>query len=243
MRRRLLLLASGLAAALLVGPAAATPPGTWLSSDAVMRIARDWLTERLAGEIDVSALEPAGAPRELLLPPGDMTLNVTLQSGSVESGLMTVLVEAVVTDGRGGRASRSATVTFRINTLQDAVVAVRDLPRRTVVRAADVRVERRASSRLPAGAAHQVDQVVGKELSRSFAPGEVVTVYSLTAPLVIRRGSVVSLVVEGPNFKILARGIAAEDGALGAPIRVINQASRREVVGRVEDERTVRVPF
>jgi flagella basal body P-ring formation protein FlgA len=37
--------------------------------------------------------------------------------------------------------------------------------------------------------------------------------------------------------------VAAEDGAVGQVIRVVNQTSRRELAGRVEDERTVRVGF
>jgi flagella basal body P-ring formation protein FlgA len=37
--------------------------------------------------------------------------------------------------------------------------------------------------------------------------------------------------------------VASEDGAIGQSIRVVNQTSRRELVGRVEDERTVRIPF
>ena len=53
----------------------------------------------------------------------------------------------------------------------------------------------------------------------------------------------VSLILEGPGFRIMARGVAAEDGAVGQTIRVTNQASRRELAGKVEDERTVRVAF
>jgi flagella basal body P-ring formation protein FlgA len=37
--------------------------------------------------------------------------------------------------------------------------------------------------------------------------------------------------------------VAAEDGAVGETIRVVNQISRRELSGTVEDERTVRVAW
>lgn len=240
---RLLVLAVAAMVGLLPTGAFGTTGPTWLGPDALTRIARDWLVEQFHDDVDPSALEISGPPRELLLPPGDVALNVTLQSGSVQRGTMTVLVEAMVTDGRGTRTSRTATVTFKINPVQEVVVAVRELPRRAVIGPADVRVERRAASRVPGGAVREPAQVVGKETTRAVAPGEVVTAQSLTAPLLIKRGSVVSLVLEGQNFKIVARGVAAEDGARGAAIRVVNQLSRREVVGRVEDERTVRVSF
>ncbi len=232
-----------LATLAIVPLAVAATGGTWLGPDAVTRIARDWLIERLGSGVDPSAVEVAGVPRELLLPAGDVAFKTTLQSGSVAAGAITVLVEAFVTDARGGRTVRSATVNFRVNPVQDVVVTVRELGRRTVITGGDVRVERRAQSRLPANAVHDIQDVLGREVTRPLAPGEVVTVHAVTAPVIIRRGSVVSVVVEGAQFKIVARGVAAEDGALGAPIRVLNAASRREVVGRVEDERTVRIPF
>ena len=216
-----MILARALVLVILVATTAssafAATGATWLGSDAITRIARDWLLERMGPNVDPSAVELAGMPRELLLPAGDVAFAPRLQSGSVEAGAVTVLVEAVVT--------------------------VRELGRRAVITAGDVRVERRALSRLPVNAVHDSNDVIGREVTRPLAPGEVVTAQSVTAPLIIRRGSVVSVVVEGSNFKIVARGVAVEDGAHGAPIRVLNAASRREVVGRVEDERTVRIPF
>lgn len=234
-----------IALATLVSVSVAAPlaPGTWLASETLTRIAREWLVERLAGEVDPAAIEVTGTPRELALPPGDVTVNVTLQSGSVASGALTVLVEAAVAEDQGRRTLRSATVGFRVNAVQDVIVAVRELPRRAVITAGDVRVERRAASRTAPGAVHDARDAVGKEVTRSIAPGEPVTSGSLTAPVMIRRGSVISLVLEGPTFRILARGVASEDGVLGQPIRVVNQASRKEVVGRVENERAVRIAY
>ncbi len=224
-------------------PIFAAGAATTLAPDTITRMAREWLVDHLRGAVEPAAIEAAAAPRELALPAGEVAFNLTVQSGTVEGGAMTVLVEAVVTDARGARTSRSTTASFKVNPLRPVVVAVRELSRRTLVAASDVRVERRAASRVPAGAVGDASAVVGKETTRPVAPGEPLTASAVSAPLVIRRGSAVALVIEGPNFKIVARGVAAEDGTLGGPIRVVNQASRREVVGRVEDERTVRVAF
>lgn len=242
MTRALRRLAVVIVAVLTPGWAAGTGV-TRLEAEALTRMAADWLVAHLGGEVDAGAIEPLAAPRELVLPAGALTVQMTLQSGSVAAGTLTVAVEATVTDERGSRVTRSTTVAFRVRALREVLVAVRELPRRTVIAPGDLRAERRAASRVPAGAVQDLADVVGKELTRTLAPGEVVTAQALTAPVVVRRGSVVSLVVEGPSFRIVARGVAAEDGARGETIRVVNQASRREVVGRVEDAHTVRVPF
>jgi flagella basal body P-ring formation protein FlgA len=214
-----------------------------LSSDELAATARAWLIERLGVSADQVSVELLSVPRDLVLPPGAPTTTVSFQSGSLTGGPVTLLVEATVLDSAGHRIARSTTITFRITGQQEVVVTARELPRRTVISAADLRIERRPTHRVPPSALRSLREAIGKELVRGLAPGEVVTAAFVTAPVVIRRGSAVTLRLEGRGFTIVARGIAAEDGARGQNIRVVNPASRREVTGTVENERTIRIPF
>ncbi len=220
---------------------AAEPPR--LSTEAVAALARDWLAARVARDVDRNAIELLAAPRELLLPAGDVTTTVSLQSGSLSGGPVTVLIEAVSQDRAGMRATRSATATFRINSQHEVVIAARDLAPRTVLTATDVRTERRPFDRLPVGALRDLGGAVGKEATRAMAHGEPVTSSAVAPPRAVRRGAVVTLLVEGRGFRVAARGIASEDGAVGDTIRVVNQTSHKEMAGRVEDDRTVRIAF
>jgi flagella basal body P-ring formation protein FlgA len=223
--------------------APAVPEPVRLAPEIVAALARDWLAAHLGPGVDRASLELAGNVRELVVPHGTVSTAVSLQNGSVESGHVSVLVEATAVDPAGRRATRSTTVGFRVAARQDVAVAARELPRRAVVAAGDVRIERRAADRTPAGAVRELDQAIGKELVRSLAPGEALTASALATPRAIRRGAVVNLLLDGPGFRLSARGIASEDGAVGDTIRVVNQSSRRELVGRVENDQTVRVPF
>jgi flagella basal body P-ring formation protein FlgA len=209
----------------------------------VAQIARTWLAERLGPVAERSTIESTGTPRDLVLPSGDIATSVRLQAGSLSGGPVTLLVEAVVTEPSGARTARSTTVGFRINGEQNVVVAVRELRRRSIVVAGDVRVERRPIERVPSAALGTPVEAIGKEVARPIAPGEVMTASAVTPVIAIRRGSAVTLLLEGPGFRIVARGIASEDGAPGQAIRVVNQSSRRELIGKVENERTVRIPF
>jgi flagella basal body P-ring formation protein FlgA len=214
-----------------------------LSTEAVAALARDWLAARVARDVDRNAIELLAAPRELVLPAGDVTTTVSLQSGSLSGGPVTVLIEAVHQDRTGMRTTRSATATFRINSQQDVVVAARDLALRTVLTAGDLRIERRPFDRLPLGVVRDVRDAVGKEATRLVGHGEPLTSSAIAAPRAVRRGAVVTLLVEGRGFRVVARGIASEDGAVGDTIRVVNQTSHKEMAGRVEDDRTVRIAF
>jgi flagellar basal body P-ring formation protein FlgA len=214
-----------------------------LTADAIAGLARAWLDERLPPEIDRAAIEQVGFARDLVVPRGPVSTAVTRQAGSLSGTWVTLLVELRGADTSGGLATRSVTVTFRFAPRQDVVVAVRELDRRAVVGRGDVRVERRSADELPHGAVHDPDDVIGKEMVRAVAPGTVLTATAVATRRAVRRGAVVNLVLDGAGFSIHARGIASEDGGVGDTIRVVNQASRRELAGRVEDDHTVRIPY
>ncbi len=214
-----------------------------LPSEAVAELARGFVLERYGAELAGATIEPVGTPRELVLPAGEIATAVSLQAGSPSSGHLIVLVEAAVAQPRGVRVERSATVTLRVNVARPVIVAVRELARGTVIQSRDLRVEQRPAERTPRGAITEMDLAAGKEVVRAVAPGEAVTTSAVASVRAIRRGAVVALVLQGPGFRIVARGIASEDGAVGETIRVVNQSSRREVSGRIDDDRTVRVSF
>jgi flagella basal body P-ring formation protein FlgA len=238
---RAVLRALALGALLAGAPAAAAPAR--VASETLVGVARDWLVDRLGPEGEQARIELTAPPRDLLLPPGERSLRVRLQAGALTGGPVTLLVEALVTEPNGARTARSTTVGFRVNGEKPVVVAVRELTRRTIVAAADVRVERRPVERIPPGAVGDPREVIGKEVARPIAPGEAVAAAAITPVIAVRRGTAVTVLLDGPGFRIAARGIASEDGARGQAIRVINPSSRREMVGLVEDERTIRVPF
>lgn len=241
MPRRVALSLAVLLVAALLPAAVAGAEGVRVASDEVAAMARTWLVQYLGRGAENATIEVAAPPRELSLPAGRVAYDFTLQAGSMATGAMTVLVEAAVVDPRGTRLERSVTVNFRINAQREVVVALRELPRRAIVGEADVRVETRRAERLPPGAARDLRDVLGKEVVRPLAPGEPLTAAALSTPRVVRRGAPVTLLLDGQGFRIVAKGLAQEDGAVGESIRVLNRASRKELVGRVEDDGTVRV--
>jgi flagella basal body P-ring formation protein FlgA len=227
---------------LLAASSAVAGTGTRVSPETLAEIARAWVAERLPAA-EQSSIVLVGTPRELVLPAGEVTTTVRLQAGTLAGGAVTVLIEALVTEVGGTRTARSTTVNLQVGGERDVIVAVRELPRRTIVARSDVHVERRPLGRIPPGALGALAEVVAKEVARPVAPGEIITTSAVTPAVAIRRGSAVTVRLDGPGFRIVTRGIASEDGAPGQTIRVVNQTSRREMLGTVEDARTVRIPF
>jgi len=115
---------------------------------------------------------------------------------------------------------RSVTVAAQIDSPMEVVVAVYPLRRGQVVRVGDVELRP-----LPRGARHEealsdLDAVVGKELVRAVSAGRAVSEGDLRRPILVRRGKVVEVTVQGPGVKITTYGKAAEDGSRGDPVLI-----------------------
>ncbi|MFQ5828068.1 MAG: flagellar basal body P-ring formation chaperone FlgA, partial [Candidatus Methylomirabilia bacterium] len=132
---------------------------------------------------------------------------------------------------------------LQLERLRAVVVANRPLARKSVIRPSDVRILRRAGSRVPHDALTDLGQAVGKEVVREVRAGDVLAARAVKVPIVVRRRSPVLLYLDGPGFRITARGIAMEDGGIGQMIRVINQSSQKVLYGRIEGNGSVRIPF
>jgi flagella basal body P-ring formation protein FlgA len=122
-------------------------------------------------------------------------------------------------------------------------VATRALDPRSDIGTGDLRLEPRASTEIPAGALGTMPELVDLEVVRPVRAGEVLTPGMVRQRLVVRRGDVVTLVLEGHGFRITSKGLAVADARRGEALRVVNPSSKRESLGRVEGPGLVRVPF
>jgi flagella basal body P-ring formation protein FlgA len=62
-------------------------------------------------------------------------------------------------------------------------------------------------------------------------------------PALVRRGEIVTLLAESEGLRVTTNGQVREDAPQGARVRVVNQSSQTEVVGRVVNATTIAVAF
>jgi flagella basal body P-ring formation protein FlgA len=213
-----------------------------LSGDAIVeaatRHALAWLETR-DPERGPYALSPVSRPPDRRLPTGPLELRVQLPPDTSGATLLPLTVGIRV----DGRDHALVPLTLRIGRLQRVVVASRPLEPRAPVSLADFRLEARASHAVPPGALPAISDVTDLEATRSIRAGDVVTQPMLRARALVRRGERVTLLVEGPGFRITMVGQAEEDARRGEAVRVTNLTSKREVVGQVESAGVVRVNY
>ena len=81
-----------------------------------------------------------------------------------------------------------------------------------------------------------------RRASRSAA-GKPLTLQSVTTAAMVKRGDVVRLMIEKNGLRLSVSGEALETAGVGERVRVVNDSSKRELVGRVVDHGTVHVVY
>ena len=88
--------------------------------------------------------------------------------------------------------------------------------------------------RMPRDAVVDVADVVGWAAKRSLRAGVPLRERDVQEPIIVAKGSTVSLVYRTESMVLTAGGKALEDGAMGSVIRVLNSQSKVVVEARVE---------
>jgi len=150
---------------------------------------------------------------------------------------------ATVTVRVNGRERHQAVLTFQLTRLVNVIVVVR--PARAAPHTRRRRLPPGAPGRRGGApdALTELTDPLDLEVVRTVQTGEVLTPRVIRPRIVIKRGELVTLLLEGDGFRITTQGQASDDARRGDTVRVLNVASKREVVGSVEGSGVVRVPY
>ncbi len=113
------------------------------------------------------------------------------------------------------------------------VVARRSIARGAAVRADDVELASDPSGLAPGQPFRAIEEVLGKETTRAIPVGEVLDAASLRAPLVVRRGEVVTVHARHGGVRVRTIARAKDDGALGQTVTVESTLDRKTYAARV----------
>lgn len=209
-----------------------------IESDELFQAAKSAVLKGREQELERITVRPDTLPSALVAPPGEVELRARPRfQSSVGLGSIPVIVEVWI----DGRLYRAVSLAVRLSLMREVVVVNYPLPRHAVVKEADVRLERRDIGPLAHEPLQDLTLAVGRRTTRTLAMGEVVVSESVELPPLIQKGEAVTLMVETPRLLVTAKGIAQEGGKAGQLVRVKNTASGREVLGKLESDKTIRI--
>ena len=202
-------------------------PGEPLTATFVERLIESRLAagagERLEIEID--------APR---LPLGNQSMGateITLHDLRLDERSGRLQAALVGVNGEGHHFSLP--LRGRATPLVEVPVLNRALAPGELIGAADLDWQELPARRLPRQAVTDAAVLIGSEARRRLSPNRVLAARDVGQPLLVQRGRPVRLVFRAAGLDIATLGVAQDDGALDALVRVLNDDSRRQVQGLV----------
>lgn len=121
------------------------------------------------------------------------------------------------------------------------VVATRALPRGTIVNASDVRTQRDAPLDTQAECFGTIEEVVGRQTTRMIAVGKAIEREWVRAPLLVRRGEIVTVLARASGITVSTNARAHDDGSEGELVAVESLHDRGKFFARVCGLREVEV--
>ena len=186
-----------------------------------------------ADQVEVRAL----AFKPLPVRRGRIEMRVVKHGRIIGPGVQTFLLAVDV----AGKEETQLWVRSDIKIYDNVVVSTRPLAQKEMIAPADVRLDWREIGGGAPRPYTRIEEVLGKQVSRSTAANEVLTVAQAEPPQVVRHGSAIVLVYENAHLRVETSGEALQAGKVGETIKVKNPASGKLLQGTIVDAKTVRV--
>jgi flagella basal body P-ring formation protein FlgA len=198
-----------------------------------------------------SALREQGLPQNYRADLAGRSIRVVVAPGSDAA----ISIREVNVDREHGRFSAIADISVDADTIKSVSLAGRVYPvvqvpvlarilrPGEVIRTTDLEFIEVAADRVGRDVLIEPGDIAGRAPRRQLAPSAPLRQGDIQPPVLVSKGALVELVVQMPNMVLTAKVRAAEDGALGETVRVVNVRSDKTVVGVVDGPGRVIVPM
>ncbi len=146
---------------------------------------------------------------------------------------------ALVVAPAGDPAARRVRVTGHVFEMTEVPVLGRRLLAGTVIREGDVQWIKLRADQIQRDTITDPKDLIGLETARSLRDGRPIRVSQVRRPVMVTKGSLVTMMLTGPTMLLTARGRAQESGSKGDVIRISNTQSKQVLEAVVTGPGTV----
>ena len=170
--------------------------------------------------------------------PGDISAILELQNFQFDerSGQFTSRLVVPAADG-----TQSITVAGRIYRTVDVPTLSRRVAAGDIVGREDIQWQTARAEMVARNVILDPDKIVGKEAIRPLPSDQPVRNGDVRPPVIVTKGSLVTMIVQSPTMTLTSKGKAMENGSLGEAVRIQNTQSKIVVEGEVISNGTVRI--
>jgi flagella basal body P-ring formation protein FlgA len=113
------------------------------------------------------------------------------------------------------------------------VIPSHDIARGATIAESDLVYGTIAASNVFSGVVTSMDELTGMETRRMLRAGEIVRVDDVRHPILVTKGSIVTMTFEAPGVILTASGRAMSEGGMGDTVTIQNPASFRQITATV----------
>jgi flagella basal body P-ring formation protein FlgA len=163
--------------------------------------------------------------------PADALATVGVEDASYEArtGRFTAIITAPANDPRAARHR----VTGRLHKMTEVPVLNRRMTGKEVISKRDITWIQVRSDRLRRDAVVNIDELLGMAAKRSLRPGTPLRSSSIQRPILVAKGSLVTIYLKAPRMTLTTRGKALENGSAGDTVRIANIRSKTIIEAEV----------
>lgn len=140
-----------------------------------------------------------------------------------------------------GKSVATTKLVGRYFVLEKVLVPTKDITKDEIIKKENLTQIIIRSNRLRDDVIKEENNLLGKQAIRTIKEGKPITSRDIRDEIVIKKGQMIMVVYKYKGLQITSKMEAIEDGAKGQRIRLINNKSNKEVIGRVVDKNMVEV--
>jgi flagella basal body P-ring formation protein FlgA len=163
--------------------------------------------------------------------PGTATSTIGVEDVAYES--RTGRFAAVIAAPVGEPAAMRVRVSGRVHKITQVPVPARRLAINDVITERDVKFVAIRDDRVPRDAVTNADELIGMAAKRGLRPGVPVQSTAVQQPILVPKGSLVTIVLQIAKMTLTAQGKALDNGSDGETIRVANSQSKKVIEAEV----------
>lgn len=222
-------------------------PRTWTDRVVVERTSQKINQQGIEMALQTE-LQRRGAGRKVEIELANRGAEIVLPSGVAA----TIAVQQLDYDERGGRftaivaapADKPTTrlsVQGRVYELTDVPVLARRLNTGEVIRKGDIDWVAMRTDQINRNTLTDANRLIGQEVRRGTQAGQPVRSSDIRSPVIVTKGSVVTMILNTPKMQLTSKGKAMEDASMGDAVQIMNTQTKTVIEATVVGANTVQV--
>lgn len=140
---------------------------------------------------------------------------------------------AIIHAPAGDPTAARKRITGRLHSTTEIPVAARRILKGEIINKSDLRWLKVRTSRLQNDAVSNLDDLIGKTPKRGIREGQPIRASAIRRPILVEKGSLVTIVLRAKKMLLTARGKALQFGSEGDVIRIANTQSNQTIEAEV----------